>query len=307
MTESQKQTTYILKNLPAIEYECGSKDLLTYRDGIFYIPDSNLEKFLSNLVKVSVSCRESRIYRFKSSPIIIKIPKKSIYHDNIIRTYYIGMELNKLHIPNFIRTLCLYSTHINQVMTAYDYIEGKSLFNSINDLSYKEYLKILIQVLFALEIAQRSCSFTHYDLHLGNVMCKPNKNSYTREVNIDRKVYKIKVSKYVPIIIDFGLASAKIKDNTIGSYEYVKYGITKKMYKGVDMYKFLFYSYMCSKGKLKESIKELFKFYGDTDPYSVIEATEKELNNGSKEYLKKIYNSKVSDRCPLEFVEWINK
>jgi hypothetical protein len=78
------------------------------------------------------------------------------------------------------------------------------------------------------------------------------------------------------------------------------------MYKGVDMYKFLFYSYICSKGKLKDSIKGLFKFYGEDDPYSVIEASEKELNSGSKEYLKKIYNSKVSGCSPLEFVKWIN-
>ena len=219
------------------------------------------------------------------------------------------MELNKtsLKVPNFIKTLCMYSTEMNQVMVAYDYIEGKSLVNLINKLSYNEYINIFIQVLIALEIAQRTCCFTHYDLHLGNVMCKVNNKSYISEVNIGRNVYRITVDKYIPIIIDFGLASAKIKDMTIGSYEYSKYGITKNFHKGVDMYKFLFYSYVCSKGELKTRIKDLFKFYGENDPYKVLNASKTELDIASKNYLKNIYNSKVSKYSPLEFVEWINK
>jgi serine/threonine protein kinase len=260
-----------------------------YKDGRFYIPDVYLEDFLSRLSKIQVKSIESRVYKFKSTgDTLFKIPKKSIYHDNAVRAYYIGREVNK--VPNFIKTLGMYSTQCNQVMIAYEYIEGSSLDMILPVLSFREYLDVFLQILMALQTAQKSCCFTHYDLHLGNVLMKKGSGSGT----------------YTPVIIDFGLATAKIKNKTIGSYEYSKYGISSKMYTGVDMYKFLFHSVQQAQGELEKQIRTLFRFYVD-DPYNVINADKKTLGEISKNYLKNIYKCEVAECIPLDLIHWINE
>ena len=58
-----------------------------------------------NIRKVKTNNSESNIYRLDQ--LILKIPKSALYHDNIIRSYYIGMMLNNLGciVPNFVPIL----------------------------------------------------------------------------------------------------------------------------------------------------------------------------------------------------------
>jgi hypothetical protein len=255
---------------------------------------------------MNVKCRESKVYKSREkNPVIIKIPKQSVYHDNAIRAYYIGMEINKVEriVPNFINTLGIFFTESMHVMVAYQCIEGKSMISLINDMKFMEFLYIFIQILLALEVAQRQCCFCHYDLHLNNIILKKGSVDYT--VILDNEKYEMSCEKYVPIILDFGLSSAVVGGKTIGSFEYNKYGIMNYGMEGVDMYKFLFHSYICTSGNLQKEIGKLFLFYGDMDPYNVIGASKIELEDMSKNYLKDVSTSKISKYKPIDFIKWI--
>jgi hypothetical protein len=310
------QTKYILENLPknnciknnCIKNNCIDifRDLVEYKNGLFMIVESNLQKFFERIRRMNVKCRESNVYRSKEkNPVIIKIPKKSIYHDNAIRAYYIGIELNKLEkiVPNFINTLCMFCTESMHVMVAYQCIEGKHMTSIINDMKFIDFLCIFTQILLALEVAQRQSCFCHYDLHLNNVILK--KGSIVYSVILDNEKYEMSCEKYIPIILDFGLSSVVVNGKTIGCFEYDKYGIMNYGMEGVDMYKFLFHSYVCTSGNLQKEIGKLFLFYGDMDPYNVIGASKIELEDMSKNYLKDVSTSKISKYKPIDFIKWI--
>jgi len=282
------------------------------KKGFYELSGRTLQLFLKSMDKIQVKSTESTVYTSnfisRKIPIIIKIPKKAIYHDGTIRAYYIGTEINKLKniVPNFIYTLGIFITETNQVMVAYEYIKGESLEKVIKKLSFQEFLNIFIQILLALEIAQRNCSFCHYDLHLNNVIMKPISQPYSYTVVIDNKRYDIVAEKYIPIIIDFGLASAKIKNKIIGSYDYFKYGIMNYLIPGSDMYKFLFHSYARSNGDLQRQISSLFLFYGVHDPYKILIIPQDEIAVISKQYLKAVSTSEIAIWHPLKFLKWIS-
>lgn len=300
------QTKYILENLPKNNCIDIFRDLVEYKNGLFMVVESNLQKFFGRIKRMNVKCRESKVYKSKEkNPVIIKIPKKSVYHDNAIRSYYIGMEINKLEriVPNFINTLGIFCTESMHVMVCYECIEGNTMISVINNMQFIEFLYIFIQVLIALEIAQRHCCFCHYDLHLNNVILKKGKCIYT--VILDNEKYEIICEKYIPTILDFGLSSAVVGGKTIGCFEYNKYGIMNYGMEGVDMYKFLFHSYICTSGNLQKEIGKLFLFYGDMDPYNVINASKIELEDMSKNYLKDVSSSKISKYKPVDFIKWI--
>jgi len=314
-SKTYSQTKYILKNLPNFDIttqsvlkSLGQLDITLVEDkGIYRIIDKDLEKFFTKMKTIKVKCTESIVYKF--SNILIKIPKKTIYHHSAIRSYYIGKEINNLKylVPNFINTLCIFSTESKQVMVAYEYINGESLESLINKLSFSEFLSIFVQVLLALEIAQRECSFCHYDLHLNNIILKHIQKPYKYTIVLDNERYDITAEKYIPVILDFGLASSKIKNKTIGSYDYFKYGIMNYLIQGSDMYKFLFHSYSRSKGNLQREIGSLFIFYGAHDPYKILLASPVKLSAISKEYVKDVSTSQIATCTPLEFVKWVFK
>ena len=146
-----------------------------------------------------------------------------------------------------------------------EYIEGDNKRKLLkNKLQFSEYLGIFIQLLIALEVAQRTIDFTHFDLHTTNVMCKPLKSNIHYNVPLDDRLYKVTCIKYLPVYIDFGMSTVKHKKKLLCSYSPAS---TKNcIMQGIDMYTFLCESLFFTKNKkVKKEILNLFSFYGDNN------------------------------------------
>lgn len=275
---------------------------IKHENGYYILTD----KMAQNMKKIRTSNSESTIYRMDE--FLIKIPKSALYHDNIIRSYRIGSILNNLRhiVPNFVSTLGIFSYN-KQVMVAQEYIPGETLETLLakKKITFSDFLNTFIQILFALEISQRQYRFCHYDLHLKNIIMKPIDKPYSYTIVIDTKRYDLTAEKYIPIIIDFGFASIRANNTTIGSYDFPQFGMMHYLIQGVDMYKFLFHAYAKSEGNIYRQISSLFLFYGSYDPYRLLVTPTGQFSEISKTYLKKVSFSRIATYTPLEMVLWI--
>ena len=165
----------------------------------------------------------------KYSKLLIKIQRSELA-DPASYEYYVGLALNVLRdmsVPNFGlvygrfncgfnpsgKTICdknyqdktyvlyEYITSLSdKTMTLYDYI--------ISDKISKErkspnLVNILIMLMISLQKAQDIMGFTHYDLHLGNVLLVQLNKTYNFVYEYNGKKYDI-VLDYFPFIIDYG-------------------------------------------------------------------------------------------------------
>ena len=254
--------------------------------------------------------------------VVIKTPHQIIHNSNILREYLLGVLcFNKLRylIPTFVYTLgafeCnienkgkinLCSTGDNMGYIIYEKIKGYSVSQLFYDkkINFKRWLEIFAQLLLTLEVAQRKCRFTHFDLHLGNVMVRENPtDSYC--INLDNITYKISPQND-PVIIDFGMSCVYTSDRYIGAYGYENNGVCNFMVPGFDMYKFLIFSLYTAKGKLKNKIIKLLKFYGDNDPYNISKDI-KNIKIARNDLCKQITYSLAGTYTPYMFYLWLSK
>lgn len=165
---------------------------------------------------------------YKHNKLLIKV-QRSQYSDPPSYEYYVGRALNTLrgmNVSNFAlvygrfrcgynesgRTLCD-PRHQKRTHVLYEYItslSGKTITLSeyidskIDDTRKTiNVINILIMLMISLQKAQDHLSFTHYDLHLGNVLLVELNASYSFAYEYKGKTYTI-VLDYFPFIIDYG-------------------------------------------------------------------------------------------------------
>jgi hypothetical protein len=164
--------------------------------------------------------------------IVLKLIKKKI--DPIIGIYDIlheyliavnGLNLLRNYCPNFCYSFgIVYSqTHkeiihlmeYNNGFSITDYIEENKL-KTYNDKLGKIFFQILIQVICSLELAQDLLFFTHYDLHLDNILIKHLNNEI--ELIYPCKFFSIKLKNinYIAQIIDFGFSTIILNNQIYG-------------------------------------------------------------------------------------------
>jgi hypothetical protein len=176
--------------------------------------------------------------------LLLKIPKSHIKTDPISYEYYVGLILNKLRInklnENFAlvygrfkcRTsilqdkLCSDEQSIpNTTHVMYEYIRNtnpnkpdkvvdlftfisKNLIDTRTNMVDKQFelqlLYILIILLNALKQAQDLCKFTHYDLHLKNILIVELETTQDVTIIFKKQTHVLRNVKYYPYIIDFG-------------------------------------------------------------------------------------------------------
>ena len=110
-------------------------------------------------------------------------------------------------VPNF---AYVFGTYINPWDQSFniisEHIEGVTLFDYIKSSSFRidEYYLILVQLLLALQMAQRECGFVHGDLTPWNIILQrlpdPIEISYKVSAN---EVVSVK-SNLIPIMVDYG-------------------------------------------------------------------------------------------------------
>lgn len=127
--------------------------------------------------------------------------------------------------------------YIPSTVTFLDYI-GK---NGFNGTTYS----LIYQTILAIFIAQQEINFTHYDLHLDNILIRPcdprtfflYKFSY-EGVEFNRLVHS---NGYFPVLFDYGYAYSKGLENTSydNSFFFAHKGYTSFMYDEVNDFKTL--------------------------------------------------------------------
>lgn len=140
-----------------------------------------------------------------------KFIKKTV--KNVIHEYFIGsFAMNKLamSIPNFIFTFGKSSDN-KELFT--EFVEGITLIDFITSVKFNmnTYISILIQVAFALEIAQKECLFTHYDLSPNNIVLVELKTPAVFQYKIKNNLMYSVETKFVPVIIDFQRSHAVVE------------------------------------------------------------------------------------------------
>jgi hypothetical protein len=299
-------------------------------------PSVEVKKWFKKIKKLSVNSNSSFVYLVNifTVQIIIKTYKnkglKSI--NDILREYLIGINsINSLRykVPSFMYTFGAFSCNIpndkgeieleklcnnkkeEAVYVMYEKIKGitlKKLLRSNNkkdDISFKTWLEIFMQILLGLEVAQRDIEFTHFDLHTDNIMLNTKNTTY--EINLDNYTYIINNPLIKPVIIDFGLSTSRIDNRPIGSFDFPNYGMLNFMVPGYDMFKLLCFCCINAKEKkhLFEPMLEIFSFYQEDDPYYIYKTGLNGLNDSLNEYCKKASYSKLATYTPLMMYEWL--
>ena len=294
--------------------------------GLFHL-SVHVTKWVKKLEKIDIDSSAGFIYFsdiLSDIKVIIKLPQdsESDYYD-MIREYFIGVtEINKLRytLPNFVYTFGAFICPMDKGVlckgeddsktipfVVFENIPGENMQKMLEDekLDFHQYLGMFIQVLLALEVAQRTVGFCHFDLHTGNLMCRTIRDECKYTVPLDNMVYEVTAKEYLPVIIDFGLSTVKHNGNVVGSYTFPEHGMMHYMLPGVDMFKFLYYSCIFAQGNVQRQILNLMSFYGKDDPYKFLIGGDKSLDNANKEYAKKGSYSRVTTYTPLEFLNWI--
>jgi len=224
--------------------------------------------------------------------------------EQTIREYVIGYKtINKLSeiIPCFVKTLGL----IPDVGIVYSKVNGISLSEMLKDgMEFHTWLRVFFQLMLALEIAQRKANFTHYDLHVKNVMIRDQlKHGYS--VIVDNTTYTIN-SKYLPVIIDFGTTTVAVDGRCVGSYDYTNSGVFYFVMPGHDMYRLMVSSYCsASNSSTRNGILKLFKFFSQHEPSYV--HSDEEIRIVNKEFCSKLISSKAASLTPMMMISYINK
>ena len=280
--------------------------------------------------------------------IIIKTSQQNILKE-VYREYYISIAgINNLRykIPTFVYTFGIFKPSTDQIkrlnlkitsryqdkikklntkeitklelnkkniFIMNEQIIGESMKQFISDknISVNEWLDIFIQLLISLEVGQRDIKFTHFDLHLDNILITKDK-VIPYEVNFDNYTYSINNTEYKPVIIDFGMSSITIngiQSGHINSTLYTLFGIGPFMVSGRDMHNNLRKTFIIGNKEINNVIRDIYtKFYEINEDIDLF--FEKENGNKLKKmddkYAKSgTTNNKISSKTPLMLINWL--
>ena len=197
-------------------------------DDIFKVVKYMTDESANGLVYI-VELKKSKS---KFSKLLIKVQKSQL-SDPASYEYYVGLTLNTLrglNISNFGlvygRFTCGFNPYhsgklcdkkyMNRTNILYEYItslSGKtvSLYDYINSETIEKnfrnktvnLINIMVMLLISIQKAQDMLKFTHYDLHLGNVLLVELNTTYNFVCEYRGKRYNL-VLNYFPFIIDYG-------------------------------------------------------------------------------------------------------
>lgn len=154
-------------------------------------------------------------------PLTIKSTSDPVKLKENIHDVYIGTHAtNTLHtyIPNFAYIFGLNVKDDTYSVVA-EYINGITLGEYIKHpkFNFQQYLLIIIQLCYALHMAQQHCGFVHYDLTPWNIMIQNTGQTQTVDYLLSHDNIARVHTTLIPIIIDYGKSHA-IVDNKHHGY-----------------------------------------------------------------------------------------
>lgn len=145
-----------------------------------------------------------------------------------------------------------------EIYIMYELITGQTFEKSLssNLVGIRDYLSYLIQIIFSLELANKTCEYTHFDLHTGNVILRPLTKVQWIRYPIDGQQYYVKTSA-IANIIDYGRNAVTVNGERYG-VKVLDSNLPNYVAPMHDIYKFLCYSFAGSRGSLKTDILRIF-------------------------------------------------
>ena len=151
--------------------------------------------------------------------ISVKISNKHEYK-KIVNSVFMGKfivnELVRNGICNFSYTFNSFVLK-DKICVVYEYIDGVNLLDYINskNFTYKDFIKITLQICLCLQTSQQMCEYVHNDLTPWNIIIKKLKSKKIVKYNINGQIYSLETD-IIPVIIDY--------ENSQGVFNNVKYG-----------------------------------------------------------------------------------
>ena len=184
--------------------------------------------------------------------------KKALYstdgpdmlHEYIVALY--GTNHLRHVCPNFAYTFALYQSPSKIVRLAMEKIPGPQIVEYLRKLNAEpfseayihKFLKVWVQIVLGLEVAQETLFFTHFDLHGQNVLVRPADPpvSYL-EFPVMDQVYKLDKVVEVTTLIDFGHSTIRYDKGFVGQTKngFPEYGMYPFYVPGADLFKLMAY------------------------------------------------------------------
>lgn len=154
--------------------------------------------------------------------------------------YLVGLQINKFieHYEegiHFVKTVDLLDVSFDEnfQVLIQDFVKGEKLSNCWESLNISDIISILLQCICAINKAQQEIEFTHYDLHVGNIIVKKLLSSKIFSYNIDGEIITFE-SNYQGVIIDYGLSHVSNVSNahlqTSANISTISYGVVPSIF-----------------------------------------------------------------------------
>jgi len=240
-----------------IQWLIYNQSLQQNKDVISMIPNIHLLfKFKKNQdIKKGVYGFVKKAYLLNNYPVILKFIKKNIQPligiYDILHEYLIAIHSTNVlrkYCPNYCMTFGIFYNK-NNITMAMEYINGvhfSTIFKDVHSKSYTtsygiKFLKLIIQLIGAIELGQDLFFFTHYDLHLENVMIQSNHS--IKDLYYPFKSFSIHIEnpEYICNIIDYGFSSITIDNKIYGKNNinlFPELGMYPFFITGIDLIKF---------------------------------------------------------------------
>ena len=273
------------------------EDNVTYKDIIFENKNGIVKKYkLDNFLFVIKST--NNFYKLKEH----------------IHETYIGLNcINNLvkEIPNFVYIFGIYKKEESYNIIT-EYIKGKTLKEYIksNNFNFRDCLLIILQLCAALEYAQKTCGFVHYDLTPWNIIIQElNEPIYVEYMISHNKIIRIK-THIVPVIIDYGKSHVFSKNKHFGFINMYKFSTSNDI---LSLIITIVYQIIIDKRLLKNDFINLLKlanFISNTSFYDGTFKNSKDIRNffyNSKKYSNLVFSNKyeLENVTPMDLFEYI--
>lgn len=301
---------------------------IAYKKNIVTVK-KDINTYIKNIRPLSSNTASSDVYLadlfVNDISLVIKFPNENKKAEKIqfMKEYILGKALNKLRqiTPSFMYTFSLFgcglSKKTNRICTIpkslplliLEKVNGISMQDFIMESSttFEVWLKVYVQILLNLEIAQKLYHFNHNDLHTENIMIRKHKQPITYSFNSETKTYKVTTDTF-PVLIDFGYSGMDINDERVEGAD-IGQAFPPEFTTCYDMYLHItrcgldFFMKHRKYHSDLQNIGSLYTFFKD-DPYDIYNDASQIVNNN--DWFEKInYSKKMLRKTPGEFLDWI--
>lgn len=171
---------------------------------------------LQDFTRFSGKCSQGVVGKcvYKGAPVVWKISKKADFTcESEYETGKAIAESNLKVLPHFVKMIGCE----NVFVTALDTVKRKCVFMEeikggdlltviLNCRESPDVISLLQQTLISVAAGQELIDFTHYDLHVENVLVKKTNDDIHAYIFPDGRVYTIETNGLCPVIIDYGFA-----------------------------------------------------------------------------------------------------